>query len=137
MSDGARPRILIVEDEWLIADLLEAMLDELGYDAVGPASSVQEALELIQEQAVDAALLDVSLGRVRSYPVAEALMRAGTPFLFLTGYIDGDLPAQFRSAPVLCKPVSLVELKAPLEQLVLTDARARSEKTSTDVSLSR
>jgi DNA-binding response OmpR family regulator len=115
-----QPRILIVEDEWLIADLLEQMLIELGYQVVGPASDVGEALALIEAQAPDAAVLDVTLGQGKSFPIAEAMARRGAPFLFLTGHVDGDLPAQYRSSPIICKPVLLGDLKGPLQALVPT-----------------
>jgi len=117
MHEHARTRVLVVEDEWLIAELLQEMLVELGYEVIGPASNVHEAMELIDEQTPDGALLDVSLGRAKSFPVADALASRGVPYLFLTGYVDGNLPAQYRSAAILCKPVSIADLQEPLERM--------------------
>jgi len=117
MDEHARARVLVVEDEWLIAELLEEMLVELGYEVVGPASNVHEAIDLIDEQVPDGALLDVSLGGAKSFPVADELASRGVPYVFLTGYVDGNLPAQYQSAAILCKPVSIGDLRAPLERM--------------------
>jgi CheY-like chemotaxis protein len=106
--------VLVVEDEWLIADLLQAMLTELGYEVIGPAFSVAQALKLIQEQAPDAALLDVSLDEAKSFAVADAMASRGAPFLFLTGYVNANLPARYRTSRILSKPVSITDLRAPL-----------------------
>jgi CheY-like chemotaxis protein len=102
-------RVLVVEDEILVAMDLQAVLEDGGYDPVGPASTVAQALALI-ERGVDAALLDVNLGREDSLPIAEALLTRGHPFVFLTGYAARDFPERFASAPRLIKPVRTVEL---------------------------
>ncbi|HEY4030140.1 MAG TPA: response regulator [Caulobacteraceae bacterium] len=122
-----QPRILIVEDEWLIADLLEQMLTELGYEVVGPAADVVEALALIEERVPDAAVLDVSLAKGKSFAVADAMRDRGAPFLFLTGHVDGDLPPQYRSTPLICKPVLMSDLKAPLAKIAPTDGPVRCD----------
>jgi CheY-like chemotaxis protein len=118
MPDGARrPRILLVEDEWLIAEEMGAILDELGCEVLGPAARVQQALRLIASNRPDAALLDVSLAGERSFPIADILIRLGVPFLFLTGYMTVDLPPLFAANQILSKPVTLFSLRAALAAL--------------------
>jgi CheY-like chemotaxis protein len=105
MSNSAEPRrVLIVEDEPLIAMLVQDWLEELDCKAIGPATSVDGALELIAGVALDGAVLDVSLGKEESFPIADELKKRGVPFVFATGYgIDG-LASRFAEAPVLAKP---------------------------------
>jgi CheY-like chemotaxis protein len=112
-----RRRVLLVEDEWLIAAEMEALLEDLGCEVIGPAGRVAQALQLIEAHRPDAALLDVSLGPERSFPIAETLTRLGVPFLFLTGYMTVDLPAAFAGKPILSKPVSFGSLRAALDAI--------------------
>ena len=101
-------RILVVEDEYLIAADLGEALEECGALVVGPVPSVSAALRCIAEEtALDGATLDVTLGQEKSYPVAEALRARGLPFVFLTGYGDRSLPDAFRDAPRCDKPFDL------------------------------
>ncbi|WP_424140598.1 hypothetical protein [Roseomonas chloroacetimidivorans] len=87
---GARPRVLVVEDEFFIADDIALELHDAGLDVLGPAPNVAEALVLIEAAASDggiaAAVLDIALQDGRVTPVADALAAAGVPFLFATGY---------------------------------------------------
>ena len=108
-------RVLIVEDEGLIALLLEDMLIELGCEAA-IAGSVAEALRWIEAQGVpDAALLDVNLSGESVLPVAEALAERGARFAFATGYGEGP-DTRFADAPLLTKPIRLSRLKAVLRE---------------------
>lgn len=97
-------RILLVEDEIMVAWALEDMLDKLGCVVVGPAARVDQALELIGSADFDAAVLDVNLNGEESYPVADALTARGVPFLFSTGYNKGNLREAYRPLPLLQKP---------------------------------
>ena len=98
-------RLLVVEDEPLIAMMISDMLQDFGCRVVGPAGCVAHALDLIEREAVDGGLLDVSLrGGQRSYPVAETLRQRGIPFAFVTGYGEAGLIAHFRGIRVLQKP---------------------------------
>ena len=97
-------RVLVVEDESLVAMLLETMLEDLGCIPVGPASSVDEGLRLAQEDGVDAALLDVNVAGTQVFPVAEALEARGVPLVFSTGYGEGGLPEHWRGRPTVQKP---------------------------------
>ena len=97
-------RVLIVEDDSLVAMLLETILEDMGCLAVGPAATVDEGLRMASDEAVDAALLDVNVAGRQVFPVAEALKRRGVPFIFSTGYGEGGLPDQWRGQPTLQKP---------------------------------
>lgn len=97
-------RVLVVEDEALVAMLLETILEDMGCVAVGPAATVDEGLRMAADEAVDAALLDVNVAGRQVFPVAEALKRRGVPFIFSTGYGEGGLPDEWRGQPTLQKP---------------------------------
>ncbi|MEO0030570.1 MAG: hypothetical protein RIS94_328 [Pseudomonadota bacterium] len=116
-------RILVVEDEPLLAMLLEENLSDLGYETVGSAATVDHALALIAECAIDAALLDFSLGHeTTSAPVARALREAGTPFYYLSGHASLQATDETPDAPLLTKPVSLDALKGALKDMGLRAA---------------
>ncbi|MGQ9365376.1 response regulator [Azospirillum sp. ST 5-10] len=99
-------RLLLVEDEAMVAMMLEDMLGDLGCEVVGPAASVAQALELATGAALDAAILDVNVGGEPIYPVAERLAERGVPFVFTTGYGAADIDVRFADAPALQKPFS-------------------------------
>ncbi len=106
-ADGsqARQRVAIVEDEVLIAMLLEDILDTLGFEVVGPATTLQEADALLAPgNAVDMAILDVNLGSDPVYPVADRLIAAGVEVIFATGSHRSVLPDRFAGCKVLEKP---------------------------------
>ena len=96
-------RILVVEDEALIAVMVEDMLVEMGGEVVGPAATIDDALALSREEMLDAAVLDVNVRGRRIDPVAEALMARGVPVLFATGYGEVRL-ASGAPATVIDKP---------------------------------
>lgn len=97
-------RVLVVEDQMLIAAMLEECLVDLNCQVVGPTGTVEAALKLVHANAVDAAVLDVNLGDEMVYPVAEELEARNIPFIFTTGYGDKSLPERWRSKPRLAKP---------------------------------
>lgn len=97
-------RVLVVEDESLVAMLLETILEDMGCEPVGPAATVEEGLQLAAAEQVDAALLDVNVAGRQVFPVAEALRERGVPFVFSTGYGEGGLPDEWRGHPTLQKP---------------------------------
>lgn len=106
MSDiFAGRRVLIVEDESLVAMLLETILADLGCDVVGPESNIEDGLTAVADVAgLDAALLDVNVAGREIFPVAEALMAKGVPFVFSTGYGEAGLPEHWRGNPTVQKP---------------------------------
>jgi CheY-like chemotaxis protein len=106
------PRVLLVEDEGLVAIMMEDLLADLGCEVVGSCDSIRSALEWLEmaQQAPDGAVLDVNLGGELVYPVAEVLAARDIPFAFATGY--GALPdARFDGVPVLAKPVNADKLQ--------------------------
>jgi CheY-like chemotaxis protein len=111
-------RILLVEDEMLVVWLLEDMLADLGCTVVGPASSVNQALAMIDTEAIDAVVLDVNLNGQVSYPIADALAARGVPFVLSTGYDKDTLLDGYRALPVLQKPFHRSELSNRLAKLL-------------------
>jgi DNA-binding LytR/AlgR family response regulator len=111
MLSAGRPleglRVLVVEDQYLIAEGLRRTVLDLGGVVAGPFSSARSALEYLDAQSVDFALLDIELGDgPDGYGVAEALERCGTPFIFATGYDHAMLPVMHQDAPHLIKPIT-------------------------------
>ncbi|GGD97008.1 response regulator [Aureimonas endophytica] len=99
-------RILIVEDEFYIADSLAMDFADLGAEIVGPAASIDEAFELLGTgETVDWAVLDINVQGAMIYPLAAALRRLGLPFVFATGYDHWMIPADYQSVPICQKPV--------------------------------
>ena len=109
-------RILIVDDEPLIAMMAGDWLDELGHAAVGPAHDLDGALALA-ERDLDAAILDLTLGAHESYPVAVRLRERGVPFAFATGHGREYLKPDFRDAPQLSKPFEFETFRSIVEAL--------------------
>ena len=98
-------RILVVEDEAVIAWALAESLRDLGCDVVGPAFNTMEAMEFSREPALSGAVLDVNLGRDKVFPVADALEERHIPFCFITGYDPAGLRPKDLRQPILQKPV--------------------------------
>ncbi|WP_427792738.1 response regulator [Brevundimonas diminuta] len=98
-------RVLIVEDESLVAMLLEAILSDLGCMVVGPESNIGDGLRVVASDVqLDAALLDVNVAGQEVFPVASALKARGIPFVFSTGYGESGLPEEWRGNPTVQKP---------------------------------
>ena len=111
-ADLAGLRILIVEDEFLLAMELEALLEQRGCMVLGPVSSVRHALAMLDGERPELALLDVNLKGERATPVAAALQARGVPFVLITGYSGPQLSEpELRDAPRIDKPVNCRALK--------------------------
>ena len=110
-------RILIVDDEPLIAMMAEDWLDELGHEVVGPANDLRHALNLA-EQAIDCAILDVSLGPDKSYAVARRLGQRSVPFAFATGHAKEALDAEFSKALTLPKPFGFESFRRVIDEML-------------------
>lgn len=108
MNSLADKRILLVEDEYLVAALAEDMLAELGTVVVGPAYNLRDGLALAGREAIDAAILDVNINGERSDSIADALTARDIPFVLATGY--GERESGKGKMRVLGKPYSLEEL---------------------------
>jgi DNA-binding response OmpR family regulator len=103
-------RVLVVEDEPLIAFDVADHLRQAGFEVVGPATSVSAALKLLDSQGCDLAVLDVNLGRETAAPIADVLYSKSLPFVALSGYSSEQLPEIFQRAPMLTKPVDSKKL---------------------------
>jgi CheY-like chemotaxis protein len=117
MTTLAGKRILVVEDEYMIAVLLEDLLAELECVVAGVAGRPKEALELINSTPLDAAVLDVNLDGADSFGIAAALADRRIPFIFATGYGGSRQTPEFSNCPVIQKPYRLDELSGALRQL--------------------
>lgn len=114
----APARVLVVEDEWLIAEDHAAHLREAGHLVVGPFASVEAALAAIEAEPIDAALLDIELREETSYAVADRLEERGIPFAFVSGYSEQDLPPRLSGRELIGKPVEQARLLAAVERMV-------------------
>lgn len=107
-------RILIVEDEPLIAMELHRLLSQAGLDVSGPVGSLRQALDLAEDQTLTGAVIDINLGFDTSYPVADKLRASGVPVIFVTGYAAELLPERFADQAILRKPIDPHSLIATL-----------------------
>jgi DNA-binding response OmpR family regulator len=116
-------RILIVEDEYFLADDLKQILNQRSAEVLGPVPTMAEALKVINDcQQIDCAVLDVNLGGKSVFPISAALMERNIPFLFATGYASAQIPAQFDGVPRLEKPFVSSALVAALEAIIRAPA---------------
>ena len=111
------PRILVIEDEWVIVDLVNDLLREFGYTVSGTAHNIHSARHEIAKHNYDAVLLDIGLGDEHSPELADLLKEAGTPFAFVTGY-DHAAATRHADVPLLRKPFSPTQLIELLEKLI-------------------
>ena len=108
-------RVLVIEDESLVAMLLETILDDMGCAVVGPESNIDDGLvTATTEASLDAALLDVNVAGREVFPVAEALKARGVPFVFSTGYGEAGLPEHWRGNPTIQKPFTEAAIRDAL-----------------------
>lgn len=110
-------RILVVEDEYFIAEELAAALTALGAIIVGPAATMERALELLAAPGCDLAVLDINLKGKSNFRLADILASRGVPFVFATGYDDAAVPAYHKNVPRWEKPFDAVALAATLAAL--------------------
>lgn len=116
MAEAGR-KVLLVEDEALVAMLVEEALLEAGFQVIGHASSVREAMALLARERPDAVVLDLNLAGETALPVADALVASGIPYVIATGYGANGLPPAHRHAPVLTKPYDPAMLASELGRL--------------------
>jgi CheY-like chemotaxis protein len=111
-------KVLVVEDEGIVALWLQGLLEDLGCTVLGPAMRVADALALLEVASPEAAILDVNIKGELVYPVADKLLQLGIPFLFTTGYSAAGLIEAHRAGKVLRKPYLKDTLRKALEELV-------------------
>ena len=105
LTRPGKPRVLLVEDEALVAMMVQDSLTEFGFQVIGPVSTASEALAAARDKLFDAAVLDINLGDDLVYTVAEILVKRGVPFVFVTGYDADSIDARFSGVPILQKPI--------------------------------
>lgn len=116
-STELRSGWLIVEDESLVAMLIEEALTEIGLATLGPATRVARAIQLIEARPPQGAVLDVNLAGEKVYPVADRLAALGIPFVFLTGYGEAGVRQGYDGRPVLQKPFSIEQVQMAVQRL--------------------
>lgn len=114
-------RILIVEDEMLLAMNLEDMLAEMGHTVVALATRLSQALDLASSSEIDLAILDLNLSGSLSFPVADVLRRRGIPFMFASGYGRNGLADGYRDEVVLTKPYGTHDLENALKSIATVE----------------
>jgi DNA-binding response OmpR family regulator len=115
-SGRSKLRVLVLEDEYLIAQMIEDLLAEAGCQVVGTAARLADALALADPRRVDLVLLDVNIGGEMAFPLVERLERSGIPLVFLTGYGRSILPEAHAGHPVVSKPFSAQQLLQAIRQ---------------------
>lgn len=112
-------RVLVVEDEYMIADELQIELGSVGATVLGPVGTVEEALALIaREHHIDGAVLDVNLRGEMGFPVADLLVERGVPFVLTTGYDASSIPARFGEIARCEKPVNMKRVTQAIGQVI-------------------
>jgi CheY-like chemotaxis protein len=117
-AGAAGKRILVAEDEFFVALVVEETLQSIGCTVLGPFSDLAEATEAATREQVHAAVLDINLHGEMVYPLAEYLHGHGIPFVFTTGYAAKDVPKEFRAFECLRKPVSPRALKQVVHRML-------------------
>jgi DNA-binding response OmpR family regulator len=112
-------RVMVVEDEFIIADEIAAILEDSGHEVVGPFGSIEQAAaRLSAADKPDCAILDANLRGMSSVPLAEKLRGLGVPICLCTGYRSDDLRGMFGKVPILQKPVNARALMAVIEAML-------------------
>ncbi|MBW9117310.1 response regulator [Rhizobium cauense] len=106
--------MLIVEDEFFIADETRKALEAAGAYVIGPAPSVDIGMSMIDDEQIDAAILDIRLEGETVFPIADRLHNESVPFVFATAYIDANIPEKFGGYHLCEKPTALAEIAAAL-----------------------
>jgi two-component SAPR family response regulator len=112
------PRVLVVEDQMLLALALTSLLEDIGCEAVGPVAQVVTALPIVIKEPLDAALLDIRLADESVEPIVAILIRRGIPFAFVTGHARDQIPVALRDRPYVGKPFSDSEIKTIMRELL-------------------
>ena len=110
--------VLVVEDESMVAMLIEDMLTDLGHHVVATSGSMSNASKLVSDSSADFAILDVNLNGEETYPLAASLTARKIPFIFATGYGSSGIKAEWAGVPVLQKPFQAQELEDAIARAV-------------------
>lgn len=126
-TNSNRGKVLIVEDEYLVSLSVAALLEDIGFDIVGPAARVEEGLKLVAAHELALAVLDMNLAGTMSWPIARALCEAGVPSFFLSGYPQSHalVPVDLSHLPICQKPFREEEIVSLIDQLATTTSVAQ------------
>ncbi len=106
-------RVLVVEDTYLIAEMIKDSLEDAGFEVIGPAPNIEQGLTLSETESVDVAVLDINLAGSFCFPIATALRARNVPFFFLSGYTaETIIPAEFKEVPRVSKPFNPLQIAA-------------------------
>jgi CheY-like chemotaxis protein len=115
-------RILVVEDSPVVAPFTADVLDDLGCEVIGPAPNMAAAREMIDDEAFDAAIMDIHIRGERVFPLCDALAAKGIPFVLTSGYADWELPERLRDAQRLQKPYTIDQVEEALSAVLNVSA---------------
>ncbi|KPB77319.1 response regulator [Pseudomonas cannabina] len=118
-SEHLPRRVLLVEDETMVAMLMEAMLEDLGFTTASHASTLEEGIACARDGDYDLAILDINIIGGTSFPIAAIIARRGLPFMFCSGYGRLALPEIWTDRQCIAKPFSADQLERALHQLLL------------------
>jgi DNA-binding response OmpR family regulator len=110
-------RILIVEDEAMIALLVQETLSDVGYRIAGVAPRLAVGLDMARSAAIDVAVLDINLNGEECFPIARVLRDRNVPFLFASGCSEDGIPAEYSQVPVVTKPYNVATLMSALSSI--------------------
>ena len=111
-------RILVVEDDFLLAEDLRRTLEDFGAIVIGPLPTLSRALAQVENEArLDGAILDINLGGEQVFPLADRLTERGVPFLFMSGYDKATIPARFAGILLLPKPLDIERLQQAAQRV--------------------
>ena len=111
-------RVLVCDDNLLIADVVAEFLRECGLEPMGPVGRLESAMRMARERALDGAILDINLAGRPCFPISAILSARRIPFIFLTGYPHASIPIEYRGAPLVSKPFEPTEMKEVLAHML-------------------
>jgi DNA-binding response OmpR family regulator len=111
-------RVLVCDDNLLIADVMAEFLCECGLEPMGPVDRLESAVHMARERALDGAILDINLNGRPCFAVCAILSARRIPFIFLTGYPHAAIPIEYRGAPLITKPFEVTEMKQVLAHML-------------------
>jgi CheY-like chemotaxis protein len=127
-------RLLLVEDETLVGMMMKDTLTELGFEVVGPYSTMKAATAAVNTEKFDGAILDVNLAGELIYSLAEIVERRGLPFIFVTGYGSDGIDSRFAKVPILQKPIERQKLQSMFQVVPVGGRPPLTEQASISLS---